>query len=61
MAGLRKGEGCGNWERATQPDPYWLAGLSFFGWCLGGLKVVWGEGKTIQGPRKGPCWAGMYW
>ena len=28
MARLRIGEGF--WERATQPDPYWL-GLSFFG------------------------------
>ena len=29
MAGLRVGEGCGDWEGTTQPDPYWL-GLSFF-------------------------------
>ena len=34
MAGLRIGEGCGDWERATQPDPYWL-GFSFFGKLAG--------------------------
>ena len=26
MARLRIGEGCRDWERLTQPDPYWLAG-----------------------------------
>ena len=34
MAGLRVGEGCGDWEGTTQPDPYWL-GLSFFGRLVG--------------------------
>ena len=34
MAGLRIGEGYGDWKGATQPDPYWL-GLSFFGGLAG--------------------------
>ena len=59
MAGLGKGEGCGDWERATQADPYSLAGWLFFGWFGGGWKVVWGEGRDIQGPGKGLCSAGL--
>ena len=55
MAWLRIGERCGDWKRATQPDPYWLVGWSFFGWLAGGVKVVWEEGRDIQGPGKGPC------
>ena len=34
VARLRVGEGCGDWEGTTQPDPYWL-GLSFFGGLAG--------------------------
>ena len=34
MAGLREGEGYGDWEGAAKLDPYWL-GLSFFGGLAG--------------------------
>ena len=36
MAGLRIGEGYGDWEGAAQPDPYWLGCRFLAGWQVEG-------------------------